>query len=357
MLGWLRKAVSRDNRETRSTGFTAEVIAARDAYIAGESGLAELTAAAQGCVSLWEGALAQARVRGTERLTADMLALTARSLALRGEAVFLIRDRLIPVTDWTLTTRLGVPTAYQVTIAEAGGGRTVTALADEVIHITIGADPAAPWAGVAPLRRASLSAGLLDALERSLQEVYANAPIGSQVVPYPESPDVDREQQARSFRARRGRVLLRESVNVAAAGGPTPQGDWTTSNLTPDLSRAMTREHLDQATATICWAFGVLPMMLDPKAVAGGVREGQRHLASWTLQPIAQRLAEEVTDKLEGRVEVDVMEPLQAYDAGQRARALQGTVEGLAMAKQAGLSDEQVSRVLQFAGLEAVSND
>ncbi len=358
MLGWLRKAISRDREETRSsTGFTAEVLAARDSYITGRSGLGELTGTVQGCVSLWEGGLSQAKVQGTDLLTVGALGIAARSLALRGEALFLIRDRLIPAVDWTLTTREGEPVAYQVTIPEAGGGRAVTALADEVMHVTIGTDATAPWAGVPPLRRAELTAGLLDALETALRDTYQDAPLGSQVVPFPETAEVSREQQARSFRGRRGRVLLRESTAVTAAGGPAPAADWNASSLTPDLSRAMTREHVDQAQASICHAYGVLPSMLDSKAVAGGVREAQRHLAQWTLQPIAHRIAEEASAKLERKVKVDTLEPLQAYDAGQRARALQGVAEGLALAKQAGLSDDELSRVLQFAGLGAVADD
>jgi len=357
MLKWIKKLSLRgnkDNLETRATGsgFTAQVIEARDSYIAGRSGVAELTGTVQGCVNLWEGGLSLADVEGTDLLDSNSLALMARGLGLRGEAVFLIRNRLIPVQDWSLTTRNGLPVAYQVTIAEAGGGRSMTALADEVLHVTIGSDPATPWAGAPPLRKASLTAGLLHALEAALSDTYENAPIGSLIAPYPESTEVDRDQLARSFRGKRGRVLLRESMNVAAAGGPAPSQDWKTSDLSPDLQRAMTTENLEAARSSLCHAYGVLPSMLDPKAAGNGVREAQRHLAQWTLEPIARRIAEEATEKLENSVTLDVLRPLQAYDAGQRARAMKGYLEGLTMAKQAGMSDEQVAAVLKFAGMQ-----
>jgi hypothetical protein len=171
------------------------------------------------------------------------------------------------------------------------------------------------------------------------------------IAPFPESSEIDRDQLARSFRGQRGRVLLRESVNVTAAGGPTPQTDWKTSDLSPDLSRAMTTENLEAARSSLCHAYGVLPSMLDPKAAGNGVREAQRHLAQWTLEPIARRIAEEATAKLEESVTMDVLRPLQAYDAGQRARAMKATLEGLTLAKQAGMSDDQVSAVLKFAGV------
>lgn len=353
MLDWLKKAFRRDNTETRAagTGFTAQVLEQRKSFIRGRSGVAELTGTVQGCVNLWEGGLALADVEGTDLLDSTSLAIMARSLGLRGESVFLIRDRLVPVSDWTLTTRDGVPVAYQVTIPEAGGGRTMTALADEVLHVTIGSDPVLPWAGTPPLRQASLTAGLLHAVEAALSDIYTDAPIGSMIAPFPESSEIDRDQLARSFRGQRGRVLLRESVNVTAAGGPTPQTDWKTSDLSPDLSRAMTTENLEAARSSLCHAYGVLPSMLDPKAAGNGVREAQRHLAQWTLEPIARRIAEEATAKLEESVTMDVLRPLQAYDAGQRARAMKGTLEGLTLAKQAGMSDDQVSAVLKFAGV------
>lgn len=51
------------------------------------------------------------------------------------------------------------------------------------------------------------------------------------------------------------------------------------------------------------------------------VREAQRHLAQWTLQPMAEQMAEEATDKLGSTVTLDTLRPLQA----------------LAMAKEAGV--------------------
>src|SRR3546814_6621187 len=70
----------------------------------------------------------------------------------------------------------------------------------------------------------------------------------------------------RSFRGQRGRVLLRESVAVTAAGGPDPQADWRPQDVTPDLSRAMTAETLSAARDSICTAFGVLPSLFASAA-------------------------------------------------------------------------------------------
>ena len=344
-------------RETRAsgTGYTAAVMAEREAFIFGRSGLAELTSAAQGAISLWEGAMTQASVTGTDALSPRVLAMATRALALRGEAVFLLRDdRLVPVSDWDLQTVDGRPSAYRVTVPDAGGASTTTALAGEILHLRIGSDVSAPWAGSPPLRRASLSAGLMHAVETALSEVYQTAPLGSQVVPYPESNDIDRDELARSFRGQRGRVLLRESVTTTAAGGPQPSSDWKPSDLSPDLQRTMATETLTEARAAIAHAFGLLPAALDPKAAGPLVREAQRHLVQYTVQPIATLVAEEATEKLGTAVTLDLMEPLQAYDAGGRARSMKGIVEALGAAKAAGLSEDEIAAAARFAG---VNND
>jgi len=343
IFDWFKRPVE---KRSAMSGFTAELMAARESYISGRRGVAELTATAQSCVSLWEGAFSLANVSGTDLLDRRTLALLARSLALRGEAVFLIRDRLVPCSDWDLSTRDGMPRAYRVSISEAGGGTTQTALAGEVLHVRIGADPVAPWLGSAPLRRASLTAGLLNALESALAEVYENAPLGSQIVPYPEGPETDMTALGRSFRGQRGRVLLRESVNVSAAGGPAPAVDWKPADVTPDIERSMSVESLAAARDSISGAFGVLPGLFNAATTGPLVREAQRHLAQWTLQPIAELLAEEASEKLGGSVGIDVMTPTQSFDAGGSARALATIVQAYAQAKEAGLAPAVVDAAL-----------
>ncbi|WIY26956.1 phage portal protein [Parasedimentitalea psychrophila] len=337
--------------ETRSagSGFTAEIIAAREAYISGRQGIGELTATVQSCVSLWEGGLSLADVTGTDLLDRRNLALTARSLALRGEALFLVRDSgLVPCSDWDLRTRDSRPTAYRVSISEAGGGRTETALAAEVLHFRIGADVSAPYYGTAPLKRAQLTAGLLQVVETALAEVFENAPLGSSVVPFPEAPETDLTALARGFRGYRGRVQVRESVNVAAAGGPAPMQDWKPHDLSPDLSKSMTKESLSAARDAIHMVFGILPGLASSATTGPMVREAQRHLAQWTLQSIAAVMAEECTDKLGAEITLDVMRPLQAFDAGGRARALSAVVQTLALAKETGVDPAQALELVDW---------
>lgn len=338
-------------RRSSGTGYSAEIIAARQSYIAGRSGLGELTATVQTAVGLWESGFALAAVTGTDLLNRRVMAIIARSLALRGEAVLAIRDDgLVPAVDWDLSTRDGRPRAYRLSLSEAGGARSETALAAEVLHVRIGSDAGAPWAGSSPLRRSALTAGLLHEVETALAEVYALAPLGSQVVPFPEAPETDTETIGRDFRGRRGRVLLRESVQVTAAGGPAPAADWRPADLTPDLARSGAVETLEAARGSVLAAFGVLPALLSPATTGPMVREAQRHLATWQIQPIAELLAEEATAKLGSPVAIDALTPLQAFDAGGSARAVAGIIQALAQAKEAGLAPAQVKAA--FAALD-----
>ncbi|QDY69322.1 phage portal protein [Qingshengfaniella alkalisoli] len=338
--------------ETRSIsagGFTAQVMGAREAYISGQSGLGELTATVQSAVSLWENALSAADVEGTDLITRRDMALAARSLALRGEAIFYIGDDgLLPASDWELSTRNGKPHAYRLSLYETGGSYSVTALAAEVIHLRIGADPVAPFYGVSPLRRASLSADLLHTLETALAEVYGNAPLGSSVLPFPESPETDLEVLASGFRGRRGRVMLRESVQAAAAGGAAPAQDWSPNDLSPHIDRTMVTENLKAAKGAILNVYGVLPALVADNAQGPLVREAQRHLVQWTLQPIAMCIAEELTEKLGTTVEIDTARPLQAFDAGGRARAAATIVQAMAMAKEAGVDPDAAMKLVDW---------
>ena len=317
--------------------------------LTGQVGIADLTGTVQSCLSLWESGLSLADVEGPDVLTPEVLAMTARSLGLSGEALWFIGDHLIPVSDYDVQTQDGRPTAYRLTLPDILGGRTFTALATEVLHFKTGVTMREPWRGTAPLQRASLSAGLLDTVERALAEVYGNAPIGSQVMPRPEDPSGKDDGLAASFRGKRGRVLLPESVNVTAAGGAAPNSDWRPNDLTPDLSRSELTQTYQNARNSIMGVYGVLPALMDKQTTGPLVREAQRHLAQWTLTPLAHAMAHEASDKLGAPIKIDVSGPLRAFDAGGRARALSGVISALQAANEAGIDPQAAAA---FAGVE-----
>ena len=223
MLGWIMNKLRPIETRSSGSGYTAQVMAARDSFISGRRGVAELTATVQSCVSLWEGGFAMADVSGTDLLTRQNMAMIARAAALTGEAVYLITDLgLVPATDWDVTTRDGRPRAYRLSIPEAGGGRTLTALAAEVLHLRIGSDHLTPWIGTAPLRRSSLTGAMLHAVESALAETFENAPLGSLIVPLPDTGADDMASMRAAFKGRRGSTLVIEGVAQATAAGMNP---------------------------------------------------------------------------------------------------------------------------------------
>ena len=93
MLNWLKSKLRMLETRSSGAGYTSQVMQAREAQISGRSGLAELTTTVQSCVSLWQHGIAAADVDGTDLLTRLHMAMIARAVALRGEAVMLIGDR------------------------------------------------------------------------------------------------------------------------------------------------------------------------------------------------------------------------------------------------------------------------
>lgn len=336
--------------ETRSVqpGYTASLMAARESWISGNSGLAELTAAVQTSVSLWEAGLALADVSGTDLLDRRSMAICARALALRGECLFLIRDSLVPCTDWDVSTRYGQPRAYRVGLPEIGGGRSETVLAPEVLHFRIGVDAVTPWAGSAPLARSRLSAELLEQITTALRDVFRDAPLGSQIIPLPEGSAEDMDMMRRSFRGNRGAALVIQGVAAATNAGMNPNIGQHPDHLSPQLDKTLADKLLTEAKGEVYGVFGILPGLTNPATTGPLVREAQRHLAQLVLQPMVNLMAEEATNKLGSVVAIDVVRPMQAYDHGGKARALGAMLQAMATAKEAGLDPATVKDALQF---------
>lgn len=151
MFGWFKREVKQPIETRQDQGFTSEIIAARQAFFSGSRSASEATATIELCCSLWERAFSAAEVSAENLrsiITPQMLALIGRSLALRGQFVALIDGggvlELVPAVDWDIATRNGVPIAYKLSIPEVGGGRSVDALAAEVVDIRINTDPVTP---------------------------------------------------------------------------------------------------------------------------------------------------------------------------------------------------------------------
>ncbi len=347
MLKWFR----RDKPEQRSVGaegYTALALLARAEAIT-DAG-ADLSGVVAGCANLWANGLAMA-VTDCDLLTPDVLMAMGRQLASEGNSVWHVTPMgLVPVSEYDLTTEDGRPKGYRLTIPDIRGSSQITALAGEVLHIRIGADARAPWQGIAPLRRAQISAGLLNATEVALAETFRDAPIGSKVLGMPESSTQANNQLAQSFRGKHGRVLVRDSSTLYAGSQGQPD-DWRPADLTPNLRDSMAVESLRAARDAVCHVYGVLPALMNDQAAGPVIREAQRHLATWVLAPIAKLIAYEVKTKTGEAAEVDVFTGLGAFDVGGAARAMGAIVSALAEAKAANLTPDEVKLAATVSGV------
>jgi hypothetical protein len=113
----------------------------------------------------------------------------------------------------------------------------------------------------------------------------------------------------------------------------------------------VTAETLAAAREAVSTVFGVLPGLNNPATTGPMVREAQRHLCQWTLQPIAALIAEEASAKLGGPVTIDTLRPLQAYDSGGRARAMLSIVQALAAAKAGEVDQAAIDKAMAIVDL------
>ena len=65
-------------------------------------------------------------------------------------------------------------------------------------------------------------------------------------------------------------------------------------------------------------------------------------------QPIATLLVGEATNKLGSAASIDVMRPLQAFNAGGRAKAAKQIIDVLAAAKEAGVNPATALRLVNW---------
>jgi phage portal protein BeeE len=99
-------------------------------------------------------------------------------------------------------------------------------------------------------------------------------------------------------------------------------------------------------------AYGVLPALLDKATTGQLVKQAQQHLVQFTLQPVAELIATEASEKLASPVSLDVMTGTQAFDTGAAARSFQMLIAGLAAAKEAGIDAKAALAMLDWSSNE-----
>ena len=298
---------------------------------------ASATAAVQFALGLTSRAFMVAEVMprtpDTAQLTPELLAMTAREMLAKGNAVFeMLRGAraggltLLPAPGFEITGGI-LPSQWQYALKWLDQNEdelTRTAGSDSVIHVRYGATALAPWYGQSPLVAAGMDAKVLANIVKSLGD-DAVTPV-AHIIPTPDgTTKVQREGLARDIRDARGQVIVPETTAAGFGQGPTaaPRRDMESSRVGPDPS-ANALALQDSASLAVLRAMGI-PHGLYLGG-GGAEREAYRQFYAITCNPLARLIEAELRVKL-GIPELSIsLDDLAAIDITAKSRALQGFV-------------------------------
>ena len=259
-------------------------------------------------------------------LTPTKLEIVIRALLLRGNFVGVIevsrdgRIEVLPAAGYDLTGAAN-PQTWRYRVDLAGPSRTVslTRPGNGIVHVRLGATSGQPWAGVSPLTSAGLTAATLARIEASMRD-ESGARVGY-LLPIPEGladPSVDALRE--DLKTMRGQVALTESTLGGLGSGRqnAPQADWTPKRFGPAIPQHNVELRVNVG-ANIVAALGIPSVLFDGEN-GGGMREAYRQLLAATINPLANLIGAELSEKLERPVAFS-FNRLAAADVAARARA------------------------------------
>lgn len=289
---------------------------------------AQALAVVESCVSLIADPFLQATVNGFDMRPGELHDI-ARDLLLTGNGVRLIDagadlgfDLLRP---YSFDVRGSSPQPdrwhYSMMMATPNGDIERRSGARGVIHCRSASAPATPWIGLAPWQAANLSSSAMAVIEASIKD-EANTGNGRIWI----APDATTKEQATSMvnaiaRSRGGQVVV-ESTRAGHGRGPVaaPAKDWepTATGQDHTLGNVQMRDTVESSIAA---AYGIPSAYLSQTATAPALREVKRLAFLNRTRPIAQLIADELTDKLDTNISINWVNLAdQSVDVHLRAR-------------------------------------
>ena len=339
-------------------GYTDQIIQELQRRTVALSADPERTAAAQIAGGLWGRCLAVASVAPaapiTKVLTPSVLYSTGRDLCLRGQALWWfttdgnMAPRLWHVGEFDISGDYDPATwRYRCTIEGPTKRLVRTLTADEVIHVRIGEDAAAPWRGVSPLAAAADTAGALAGVESGLRK-EANQ-VSGYVLPGAGVEGLDDQAFAE---LKSDLAKLAGGTRIVPTLNPRPgdpsarpgDADWQARRLGIHPPEALV-DLRSAAALDVLASAGIPPVLGAGNTDATGLREGLRQLYHVTLQPIVRIVEAELARVLEVDLALD-LSALAAADVQGRARAFRALVGG---SNQSGID---VAEARRLTGLE-----
>ena len=334
-------------RETResSSPYTDSVIEGIiNAAGASTPGNIARTAALEACAGYYGRAFQAARVKPdnarTAALTPAFLGLIGRELVRHGEQISLLHVddgmlRVLPAGSWDVNGSHG-RWIYRVDLYGPSSNNTYTVPADGVIHCKWAVDPGRPWRGLSPMGVARGGAKLAAEVEAALGDEMGG-PRGS-VLPVPSWTTASIEDIKGIVPTLGGRFAFVESLQggLDSGVGANPADDWKARRIganPPDSLRGI----MVESARSVAGACGV-PWPLLSGAEGAAERESYRRFLHSSVEPVARVVEQELSEKLEVEVRLD-MGALRAGDMAGRARAFGSLVKaGMPMAEAAAAS-------------------
>ena len=208
---------------------------------------------------------------------------------------------------------------------------TIKVPSSGVIHFRYAVDPLRPWEGLGPLQSASATGTLMGALEQRLGEESA-AP-SALLLPIPADGgdggegDPLANLKADIAKAKGRPVLLKTTAGGFGEGpGNAPQRDWQQSRIGANPPEVLVNLR-KESTLSVMSACQV-PISLITDADGTSQREAWRRFVMGSVEPLSQRMAEELSRKLDLPNLDFKFRSLWASDLIGRTQAFQRLVQG-----------------------------
>ena len=340
-------------REKRESSFTDVLVQTIVSNSGGKTVANPIsTGAVETCAGLWSRAFASAVVKSDReviamQITPSLLSMTGRALVRDGEFVALIdidsvgNLQLFPVSTHNVRGDHD-PTSWEYELTMQGPSRTRSeykASSNEVVHIRYSQDVNRPWKGISPIEYANLTGKLSANLLQTLAN-EANAPHGY-LLPVPgANGDDDSTTKLRSDLNKMSGDLVTVEDQSTMGVMPAQQSNqgWQAKRVGASPPESLNTLQ-DIATREVLSVHGVPQSVVNPSD-ATSAREGWRQFLHGTIAPIGRIVAQELSAKLETKIELDWRE-LQASDVQGRARAYSSLVT-------AGMSSDDAMRLTGF---------
>ena len=325
-----RQVEARVSAVIEERGYGDLILAGIEATVSGASSTILRTTALEAAAGMWARALSAATVTGDRGAFSRRVRHTiGRQLIRTGEQLYIIdvdgaRVRLLPAAAFEVMTGW----RYRVEVTRPpGGGGSRTYPREAVLHFMWNVDPLQPWAGISPLGPASYGAKLAANVESKLAE-ETGAP-SALLLPIPsDGGDENLDSLRDDIRDAKGKAVIVEGTSSGWEEGRQKgtRADWRAERLGPMIPQQL-RELYGDTCAAVLEACGIPAALGTADADGTSQRESYRRWIMASVEPVAELLAEEASEKLDSAVQFD-FRGVWAHDLAGRAAAFAKLTSG-----------------------------